>query len=63
MTWDSGPSELDSALHASVLERHAAVEERQAAEDAKKREEHYDFLNSLGNFFYFFRKVFDTNLN
>ena len=40
--------ELDQALHASVLERRGAIEEQMAAEDAKKREQHYEHLNSLG---------------
>ncbi|CAD7967089.1 unnamed protein product [Amoebophrya sp. A25] len=41
-------SELDMALHRSVMERRAPIEERMAEEDAKKRAKWYEDRESLG---------------
>ena len=41
-------SEIDSALHASVLERQAVIEKKMAEDDAKRREEHYEKVAALG---------------
>ena len=41
-------SELDNALHQSVLARNEEIEKKMAEEDAKKREEHYERQAQLG---------------
>ncbi len=41
-------SELDNALHASVLQRAELQEQEMAKEDAKKREEHYEKQAAMG---------------